>query len=94
MTPEYRRAYAKGYIAGSRGRWPDHKPPLPPNEMAAELIATLKAMRNCLDGELAKLDKEDPWESLFGPLIDRADEALAKVNTWLRAEEIQCGGSR
>jgi hypothetical protein len=82
-----RRAYQRGYYAGSYRRWPDHKPPAPPDPVVAELLAAMAALRDEVDRALAVLDPDDPWERDLGPKVDACDEAAKKVTTWLRGRE-------
>ena len=82
----YQRGYSSGYNAGSRGRWPAHKPPYPPLLIVAEMMQVLREVRNGLDVELAALCDED-YERRFGPLIDKADAIAEKVSKWLQTVE-------
>lgn len=82
MTRGEKSAYQRGYAAGIRGRWPEHKPPLPPNEIIADLLLALREIRDHLDGELATIDDPE-WEAAFGPIIERADTAAQLVTEWL-----------
>lgn len=82
MTREEKQAYGRGYAAGIRGRWPAHKPPLPPNEIIAGLLLALREIRDHLDGELAAIDDPE-WEAAFGPIIEKADTAAELLTEWL-----------
>lgn len=82
MTDKEKRAYGNGYAAGIRGRWPAHKPPLPPKEIIADLLLALREIRDHLDGELATIDDPE-WEAAFGPIIEKADAAAESVTEWL-----------
>ena len=86
MTLEKRRAYSKGYNAGRRGSWPDHKPPMPPHGLTANLIASARALRDGVDGELAAFLDDEPLFEPMGPLIDALDDSLAAISTWLRTQ--------
>lgn len=87
MTDGEKRAYSRGYTAGSRGRWPEHRPPQPPNQIVAELLLALREIRDELDGGLAAIDDEE-WEKLFGPIIERADAAAEMVSAWLIGSKV------
>ena len=84
MPPEERRAYSRGYNAGSRRAWPEHRPPHPPVEIVARLMTALTALRDGVDGELALFDPEDEIEKHLGPLVDEADAAMSAVSEWLK----------
>ena len=88
MTPEERRAYARGYHAGSRSAWPEHRPPRPPDELCAELIDAMRRLRDCADGWLAMFcaEDDDQMHSEIAEGIDHADVVLAKVSEWLRGK--------
>lgn len=86
MTREERLAYQRGYAAGIKGKWPSHKPPYPPTKIIGELLRAIREIRDQLDAELAAISDEE-WESKFGPLIDRADEAGEMVTNWLTGSE-------
>lgn len=82
-----RFTYARGYNAGLRSRWPQHYPPHPPVEVVSNLMRSLKALRDVIDGELAKLDAGDPLEVVIAPLIENADASLAAVGDWLSKQK-------
>ena len=87
MPTDYQRGYSRGYYAGSSGKWPDHRPPVPPDGLVGELVRAMQALRDGVDSELATLPEDDPWQEKLGPLVDRADEALKAVGLWLREGE-------
>lgn len=76
-----KNAYARGYQCGVR--WPLHKPPSPPQPVVGELVDALRAIRDAVDGELAKFDPDDDLNKRLDPYITRADNALKAVGTWL-----------
>lgn len=84
MTDDYKRGYSRGYWAGSRGAWPDHLPPAPPDDLIAELMAAAHKLRDAVDGELATLDKDDPWQTALGDGVDAVDEAMTAISSWLK----------
>lgn len=86
MESEYQRGYSSGYYRGSRGTWPDHRPPQPPNETIAALMEATMNLRNAVDAELATLDGDDEWTERLGPLVDAVDEQFEKIGHWLRNE--------
>ena len=91
MTPAerliHKRAYATGYNAGRRNAWPDHKPPAPPALEVTAVVAAARNLRDELDGLLAGLDPNDPWEERLAPKIAAVDRALAGVSEWLKRPE-------
>lgn len=90
MKTDAQKAYQRGYYAGSRGRWPEHKPPLPPDEVLSELIQTARTMRDAVDSWLAQFDEGDPVGDLIWPHIDNFDRANEKLNLWLKTQEQSC----
>ena len=92
MTPEekriYQRAYSRGYNAGSAYRWPEHRPPMPPEQAIAEMMQALTDLCGGVDGYLATLSPDDEIEEKLGPLLDKGNEALARVGHWLRSDEV------
>lgn len=86
MTREYKLAYGRGYNTGSRGRWPDHRPPKPPDEIISALMQAAQKLRDGVDCELATLDSDDEWTQRLGPLIDALDEQFMRVGKWVRDE--------
>lgn len=50
-------------------------------------MRSLKALRDVIDGELAKLDAGDPLEVVIAPLIENADASLAAVGDWLSKQK-------
>ena len=86
MASDYKKAYSKGYNAGARGLWPEHRPPHPPHELIGRLMDSVLKLRDAVDGELATLDKDDPWQTILGDPMDIVDELLVEVGVWLTAE--------
>lgn len=83
---ERQRAYARGYNAGRAGKWPNGIPPMP-NELMLQLATAARLARDILDGELACLSPDDePWVSRFNPAIDAVDDALTRIDRWMRDE--------
>ena len=80
-----RRAYSRGYNAGSIGRWPSHRPPRPPDEVVGPIIDAAQELRDAVDAELATFLDEDEIVERFGPLVDAYDEAVGRIGTWLRS---------
>lgn len=81
---EYYRGYGAGYYRGGQNRWPLHRPPHPPQEMVRRLMETAMALRDAVDGELAMLDEEDPWQEKLGEPMDRVTEAFEVIGRWLK----------
>lgn len=86
-TSKRQLIYAKGYAAGQRRSWPEHKPPRPPDAIVSELQEALQQLRDDIDGELAKFDEDDELNIVLSPSIERADEALRSVTKWLLDSE-------
>lgn len=82
-----RRDYARGYNAGRRGSWPDHRPPTPPDEIVAAFMDATMKLRNAVDGELATLDGGDEWTKRLGPLVDAVDEQFIAIGRWLTRDQ-------
>jgi hypothetical protein len=90
MTKEETRVYAKGYNAGRANRWPDHKPPMPPNELLAELMRAASEVRDEMSGLLGSFDEDDDIQK-HGRGIDALDDAMTKLNAWLK--DAECKGT-
>lgn len=87
-TSPTQKAYMRGYYRGSKGAWPDHRPPLPPDTTIAAIIRCARALRDAVDGQLAmSCGEDDERESLFGPKIDAFDEAMKECGRWVREGE-------
>ena len=86
MTREEKCAYHKGYTAGSRRRWPAHRPPTPPVPALNRLMAALMLLRNEADGLCATLDAADTFCVVLGPAIDETDAAMEEITRWLLEE--------
>ena len=84
MTATYSRAYGKGYTAGSNRRWPEHKPPYPPQAEVRALMEAVHKLRDCADHLCATIDPEDDWYKELSPGIDEVDAALVKISEWLK----------
>ncbi|TXH49642.1 MAG: hypothetical protein E6Q97_22305 [Desulfurellales bacterium] len=80
----YRRGYSSGYNCRSSHRWPDHKPPEPPNEIVAEIMRAATKLRDAVDIQLATLGDDDEWQHTLGDPMDEVTVALEKVSAWLR----------
>ena len=85
MTPEEKRAYGRGYNA--RNRWPEHRPPCPPNEIVAGLMEAIRKLRDAVDSYLATIDEDDELQDMLGPAIDDVDCAMVKLSRWLKHAE-------
>lgn len=83
MDDNYKRGYSRGYQLGGK-RWPDHKPPVPPDEVMGPIVKALKELRDAIDGELAPFDADDPLNVALSPAIDSATSALSGLSTWLK----------
>lgn len=87
MTDEEKRGYSRGYIAGSRSRWPEHRPPLPPDPLIRRLMEAARTIRDGHDSLLATLGPGDEFEQQLVPGIDALDAAMRDVTEWLRQRE-------
>lgn len=87
MTNDQQKYYSRGYYAGARGRWPEHRPPTPPDEVVAALMAALRELRDECDSALATLEPDDEFVRRLGPRVDAADEAMRRVSGWLLAQD-------
>ena len=84
-TPEERNAYAKGYYAGCRNRWPAHRPPTPPNGLVAGLVDAAMNLRDAVDSYLAVSDEEDELQKTLGNPMDEVTDAISRIGDWLRS---------
>ena len=85
MDREERLAYQRGYAAGVRNRWPEHKPPCPPDSICRELLSAAQNLRDQADGLVATFSDGDVPE--LSHAIDRMDEVLASIGRWVRENE-------
>lgn len=85
MSEKEKRAYTRGYRCGHK--WPEHKPPIPPDAVIASLFEALKNLRDECDAALAAFDQDDPLEKQLGPKIEDADDAMRVLGRWLLAED-------
>ena len=83
-----RNAYSRGYQQAIANRWPLHKTPYPSEPIIGELVAALRALRDAIDGELAKFEENDPLNAALSPFIERADKAQTAVALWLMDDKI------
>lgn len=79
-----RRAYARGYSRGAR--WPEHRPPAPPEPIVAHLMAAATRLADAVDGELATLLEDDPWQQKLGNPMDDLRAAMVQVTRWLKQQ--------
>lgn len=85
MTRDEQRAYQRGYQRGAR--WPEHKPPIPPDGVIAGLMRALVELVGQCDGQLGAFDEDDEIRRGLYPHLNAADEALTQVAKWLLADE-------
>lgn len=83
MTDSERRAYARGYAAGSRRGWPEHQPPTPPDKLIGRLVTALKDLRDANNAQLSVWDESDDLAKELSPLVDNADAVLSQLGKWL-----------
>ena len=78
------RAYCRGYSAGSRKIWPDHRPIRPPDEIIGPLVEAALRLRDAVDNQLALFDPEDELQDTLGIPMDDLTLALARCGEWIR----------
>lgn len=84
MTRDEKLAYGRGYSAGAKGRhWPEHRPPMPPDEHVRKLLEALIELRNGAAGEIATFSGGDAIVVALAPLIDNASEAIDELSDWI-----------
>lgn len=84
---DYKRIYMRGYNAGSRTAWPEHKPPAPPEAVIAELIETGRALRDRLDTLLSQGYFEEGSERRsMDAEVEAFDKAMGNLSRWLKEE--------
>ena len=84
---EEQLAYQRGYSAGCKGVWPEHKPPLPPDSLIRKIIEAMQKLRDCADSVCATLSEDDEFCVQFDPGIQAVDEAMIEVGKWLKAKD-------
>lgn len=82
MTIEEKRAYSRGYCRGNR--WPEHRPPVPPEEHVAALMTAARRLADAVDGQLAMLLEDDPWQESLGVPLNGLNAAMSQITEWLR----------
>lgn len=87
-----RNAYARGYNTGVTGKWPEHKPPMPPDENVAALITALRNLIEAVDSELATFMPDDELVVSLKPHLDKADGVLVSLTSWIRDFPSQSSG--
>lgn len=83
VSPEYKRAYRTGYNAGSRGAWPEHRPPMPPGNKLRALVLAARELRDAADCICAVLDDDDEFVKMLAPRIDEMDYVMIAWSSWL-----------
>lgn len=84
MSSDYQRAYSKGYLAGANGRWPEYKPPNPPQE---QVLALFIAAKDLADAAHSVLSVIIPDEDIFIELknqVESVDDAFCAISKWLK----------
>ncbi|MCH8147384.1 MAG: hypothetical protein IH987_05225 [Planctomycetes bacterium] len=82
-SDDHMHGYSRGYNAGSRGSWPDHRPPAPPNELVALAMAAARELRDEADVQIATFCEDDPMTLAIGAKIDEFDRQMQKIGAWL-----------
>ena len=93
MTSAEKLAYAKGYNAGVRDRWPAHRPPAPPDQRVAAMLHAARALRDALDVACATFVEDDEFVLTLDPPIAAFDAEMVKWTEWLRSQEDQKGST-
>ena len=83
MSREETLAYQRGYHAGKTGRWPAHKPPMPPSGILEHLGMAARMLRDEVDSALATFEPDDELAKRLAPFIDQVDEAMVKLSQWI-----------
>lgn len=83
MTRAEKLTYQRGYNSGSKGRWPEHRPTVPPDEHVRKLLEALLELRNGVSGEIATFSDDDAIVVALAPLVDKASEAIDELSDWL-----------
>lgn len=79
MNRDEKLAYARGYQAGIRGKWPMHLPSIPmADSVVRALLVAGSNLRQQADGLLATFDKGDCPE--LDAAIDEFDDAVKAFN--------------
>jgi len=87
MTADEKRAYSRGYNAGSRGKWPEHAPPNPPQEHVLALFVAAKSLADAAAAVLQVVLPDDGPDGLFTQMqqeVNRVDAAFETISRWLR----------
>lgn len=92
MNDDYKRGYSKGYNAGVAGRWPEHKPPSPPDDVVAALWKVASELRDTADSLCATLDDEDEFLKSLVPKIDAIDRLGHWIADWLKQSPVTVDG--
>lgn len=70
--------------------WPDHKPPLPPDETLRKILTAANALRDEVSDWLGSISTEiegDPvWEG-FQSRLDDYDDIMEEISSWLKRLE-------
>jgi len=79
--------YSRGYNKGAK--WPDHRPPRPPDEHVANLMDAATDLRNRVDGYLATISEDDELQDELGMGLDAVDNAMVSIGAWLKHESTE-----
>lgn len=87
MTRAEKLAYQRGYQSRTKGRWPENRPPMPPDEHVRKLLEALLELRNGVSGEIATFSDDDAIVIALAPLVDKASEAIDELSDWLVSKD-------
>ena len=82
------KEYQRGYYAGAKGNWPDHRPPHPPLDVIKRMYDAARMLRNAADDIVASLCEDDELSKELIPGIDAVDEAFTLLSAWLKARDL------
>ena len=89
---DIQKEYLRGYWAGLRHKWPEHRPPMPPKQIVAEALQAAIGVRDALDWLLATFEENGDEEMKFGKYIDTFDESVSKISEWLKEPDYEPKG--
>lgn len=83
---ERKLGYARGYWKGSQGAWPNHRPPVPPDEIIGPIVRAAQSLRDAADRICATVSEDDEFAAEVSPHVDAFDEAMTRFGEWLRSD--------
>ena len=83
VKTEAQKEYLRGYWAGLRHKWPEHRPPMPPKQIVAEALQAAIGVRDALDGLIASFEEGGEEEIKYGKYIESFDESMKKITAFV-----------